>query len=55
MGRVHCDDQESNRELQKRLKHSKEVYYNAISAMREERDDRVILCLQKDPDLELCG
>ena len=38
MGDAHCDDQESSRELQKRLELSNQKYYNAIHAMREGRE-----------------
>ena len=38
MGDAHCDDQESNHHLQKRLKLNKQKYYDAIRAMREGRE-----------------
>ena len=38
MGDAHCDDQESSRDLQKRLKLSKQKFYDAIHAMREGRE-----------------
>ena len=38
MGDAHCDDQESSRDLQKRLKLSKQKFYDAIPAMREGRE-----------------
>ena len=38
MGDAHCDDQESSRDLQKRLKLSKQKFYDAIRAMREGRE-----------------
>ena len=47
MGDAHCDDQESSRDLQKRLKLSNQKYYDAIRAMREGRDDRATCCIQK--------
>ena len=47
IGDTHCDDQESSHEPQKRLKLSKQKFYDAIRAMREGRDDRVTCCFQK--------
>lgn len=38
MGDDHCDDVDSNRELRKALKLSKQKYYSAINAMRNGRD-----------------
>ena len=38
MGDAHCDDEESSRGLRKRLKLTKQKYYDAINAMREGRE-----------------
>ena len=38
MSDAHCDDEESSRGLRKRLKLTKQKYYDAINAMREGRE-----------------